>query len=108
MTDNDEKDEDDDVPAMEDIAKRISFKVSARATEANKDTHKRFKQTAWDRHDGDYTETIRMYQRKEDELERLLKRDRRFDALAAEIEAIKQRLQDEDTEDKEEDDDGTF
>jgi len=82
MDNNDQTDEDDDVPAMEDIAKRISFKVSARATQANKNTHKRFKQTAWDRHDGDYTETIRMYQRKEDELERLLKRDQRFEKKA--------------------------
>jgi len=92
-------------PSMEDIAERISFRVSARATDANKDVHQWFKQTSWDYCDGDYTERLRMLRREE-------KSESQYKLLADKVMSLSKRLdslemaladaEDEDTdEDKE-------
>jgi len=77
---------------MEDIAERISFTVSARATEANKNTHNRFKESAWERADGDYTEELRYLYRVEDEFSRYLEQDRQVERVRQELDEVKGEL----------------
>jgi len=75
----------DPSPSMEEISDYIGFKVKARATDANIQAHKTWKQRAWDEHDGDYTELIRADNRR-------AKRDWKYKLLVNQIEELQRRV----------------